>query len=58
MFCGFEKPNGFLYNFYGQVQFRESNRIIDIGVDNSNFVLKGSSLKNTEWIVGLVCYEG
>jgi hypothetical protein len=29
-----------------------------IPCDNSNFLLRGSSLRNTEWVYGVVAYTG
>ena len=60
----YEKPNPYLYNFTGKLI---SNKIIKgtviangkkLPCDNSNFVLRGCSLRNTEWIYGVVAYSG
>ena len=29
-----------------------------INLDYEKFILRGSTLKNTEWIIGMVCYTG
>lgn len=29
-----------------------------IPLDNGNFILRGCALRNTEWVIGLVCYTG
>lgn len=51
----FERPNPYLYNFVGSI---EGNKKQMIPLDQSNFILRGCSLKNTAWVYGLVCYTG
>lgn len=62
----YEKPNPYLYTFAGK---RLSNFVTiptgtaeiknqKIPCDNTNFILRGCSLRNTEWIYGLVAYTG
>lgn len=51
----YERPNPYLYNFVGSI---ENSKKQMISLDQSNFILRGCSLKNTGWILGLVCYTG
>lgn len=50
----YERPNPFLYNFTGT--YRNGN--FTIPMDINNFVLRGCSLRNTKFIIGLVAYTG
>lgn len=50
----YERPTPYLYNFKGS--FKGIN--LAGSLDYTNFVLRGSSLKNTDFIYGLVCYTG
>jgi len=50
----YEAPNPFLYKFTGTLFYDNES----IPLSNDNFVLRGSSLKNTDYIIGLVCYTG
>jgi len=50
----FEKPNPFLYNFTGTFH----NENFKIPMDINNFVLRGCSLRNTKFIIGVVAYTG
>lgn len=50
----YEKPNPFLYTFKGNIN-KENGKI---PLDNSNFILRGCSLRNTQWIIGVVLYTG
>jgi phospholipid-transporting ATPase len=49
-----EKPNDKLYKFEGTLQ-TESDLF---SLDHTNLLLRGSSLKNTDWCYGLVVYTG
>lgn len=51
----FEKPNPYLYNFIGSIESLKKKKI---PLDQSNFILRGCSLKNTAFIYGLVAYTG
>ena len=51
----FEKPNPYLYNFMGALEMENGEKC---SLDNSNFVLRGSKLRNTGYCYGLVCYTG
>ena len=49
-----EGPNKHMYHFSGLMTHGSDC----IPFDNNCFLLSGASLKNTEWIVGLVVYTG
>ena len=49
-----EKENEFLYKFIGQM--RQGDQIIPL--DESQMLLRGSSLRNTEWVYGIAIYTG
>lgn len=44
-----------LYEFKGSLKAGNSERI---ALSNSNVLLRGSKLKNTPWIHGIVVYAG
>jgi len=49
-----EKPNDKLYKFEGTIQTE-----VDLySLDQNNLLLRGSSLRNTDWVYGLVVYTG
>lgn len=49
-----EAPNDFLYKFEGTITIENET----YALNHNNFLLRGSSLKNTEWIYGIVVYTG
>lgn len=49
-----EEPTKHMYHFSGLLT--HSRKVIPYS--NDNFLLSGSSLKNTQWIVGMVVYTG
>lgn len=49
-----EKPNEILYKFEGNMAQGE----LKVGFGESQILLRGSSLRNTEWIYGLVVFTG
>jgi len=51
----YEGPNVYLYKFNGSVRVADGN---EIPLGDQNFILRGSSLRNTESITGLVAYTG
>ena len=55
--CPFEleKPNPYLYTFKGTLSIAENKQLI---IDSSNIILRGCSLRNTDWIIGLTIYTG
>jgi magnesium-transporting ATPase (P-type) len=50
-----EPPSDKIYQFNGVLS---NGRGIEIGLGYDNFCLRGSSLRNTEFIVGIVTYTG
>lgn len=49
-----EKPNPDLYSFCGKISFGGNVHPLNL----KNFVAKGSNIKNTSWMYGLVVYTG
>lgn len=49
-----EKPNDKIYAFEGVVMYGERK----ISINYENFLLRGCSLRNTDWIYGLVTFPG
>lgn len=57
MLCG--KPNDQIYVFDGLLAMKTDTKTrIKASIYYENFLLRGSSLKNTDWITGLVCHTG
>ena len=52
--CVSENPNAELYAYTGKMQIHSSN----ISLTANQLLLKGSNLKNTEWVVGFVIFTG
>jgi phospholipid-transporting ATPase len=52
--CECDEPNAELYDFSGNLKYEKKNYALSA----SQLLLKGSVLKNTEWIVGFVVYTG
>ena len=50
----FEAPNPYLYEFSGSLNIRNTQ----VAVDAHNLLLRNSKLKNTEYIVGVVAFNG
>lgn len=51
-----EKENDNIYGFAGFIKFED--RELQVPVDIDQILLRGSSLKNTEWVFGLPVYTG
>lgn len=51
----YEPPNPYLYKFNGAVKTKSGGKI---SIDANNFILRGCSLRNTKWVVGLCSYTG
>jgi len=51
----FEAPNPYLYIFNGTAKTKEGAKI---PLDSNHFVLRGCSVRNTDWVYGLVTYTG
>ena len=49
-----EQPNSNIHHFHGLLFC--SGR--EVRVDSASFLLRGSSLRNTDWILGVVVYTG
>ncbi len=49
-----EGPNEYIDKFIGKLDKKGSTS----AVNSPNFLLRGCSLKNTKWIIGLVVYTG
>ena len=49
-------PNNAIYKFEGNIELEGLSEKVSLGAEN--MVLRGSSLKNTEYIYGVVCYAG
>ena len=50
-----EGPNEFLYKFEGTMKLKDS-KLVPIGPDQ--ILLRGSCLRNTEWVIGICVYSG
>ena len=50
----FEAPSPLIYEFSGSVSYKATK----IGIDINNFPLRSCKLKNTEWIIGVVSFNG
>lgn len=51
-----ERPNGALYKFEGKARFSFAKETIPINPEN--ILLRGSSVKNTEFIYGITIFTG
>eukprot|EP00612_Vaucheria_litorea_P000984 CAMPEP_0171460920 /NCGR_PEP_ID=MMETSP0945-20130129/5593_1 /TAXON_ID=109269 /ORGANISM="Vaucheria litorea, Strain CCMP2940" /LENGTH=1196 /DNA_ID=CAMNT_0011987199 /DNA_START=242 /DNA_END=3832 /DNA_ORIENTATION=+ len=54
----YEKPNPRIHFFTGTLKLGEGNNYRSVPIDQSNILLRGSTLKNTKWALGLVAYTG
>ena len=52
----FPEPNEMIYKFEGTLSAHALSKPLSLGVEN--FLLWGSSLRNTDFIYGLVVYTG
>jgi phospholipid-transporting ATPase len=50
------RPNPYIYKFQGQIE-RRTDKVLT-PINSNSFVLRGCSLRNTDWVVGVVCYTG
>ncbi len=55
LFFSYEKPNPYIYSFSGKITLLDGSQS---GLNNSNFALRGCSLRNTEYMYGVVSYTG
>ncbi|CAG9312035.1 unnamed protein product [Blepharisma stoltei] len=51
-----DHPNDNYHTVYGSIKLVKYPKAIPLSIEN--FVLRGSKLKNTEWIMGIVVYTG
>ena len=56
--CTVDWPNDMIYDFDGRITIRFLDRQVTKSLDPSNILLRGSSLKNTQFVYGLVVYTG
>ncbi|KAL4432018.1 hypothetical protein ABPG74_017754 [Tetrahymena malaccensis] len=56
--CRYEKPNPFLYKFQGYIEYEHQLKMIQQPLEIGNFILRGCSLKQTDYIIGVVAYTG
>ena len=58
------KPSPDLYNLDGNIQIEmrddnsSNNHKFVVPISAKQLLLKGAVLKNTKWIIGIVCYTG
>lgn len=52
-----EGPNDQLYKFEGTIKFSHQPDHI-YSLDHTSLLLRGTSMKNTDWIIGMVVYTG
>jgi len=51
-----EKPNNAIYKFEGTIQIPQRRKMISLNVDN--LLLRGSRLRNTDYVLGVAIYQG
>lgn len=51
----YEAPNRYLYGFNGKISYLNE---FEQALNASNVLLKGSELRNTDYVYGLVVYTG
>jgi magnesium-transporting ATPase (P-type) len=51
-----DHPNPALYQLNGKLHFNLNGKESDIPLDAKQLLLKGAKLRNTQWIIGIVCY--
>ena len=51
-----EKPNNAIYKFEGVIKMPQTQNIVPLNVEN--LLLRGSSLKNTEYVYGVAVFTG
>jgi magnesium-transporting ATPase (P-type) len=53
-----EKPNNAIYKFEGNIKLTHQNESQMISLNAENLLLRGSSLRNTEYVYGVVVFTG
>ncbi|KAL4513065.1 hypothetical protein ABPG72_017750 [Tetrahymena utriculariae] len=51
-----DKPNNRIHHFKGLLYLDDESK--PIVLNNNNVMLRGTTLKNTEWVIGVVIYSG
>lgn len=51
-----ENPNNRLYTFFGTLKVLSNPK--GIPIDNENVCLRGSTIRNIEWMVGIIVFTG
>ena len=55
----FEEPNRSIHTFVGTIRLQnKSGRSVSAPLSARNLLLRGASLRNTDWIIGIVVYTG
>ena len=50
-----EGPNEYIYSFAGNLEFQDGKKF---PLNNNGILLKGCTLRDTEWVVGVAVYTG
>ena len=50
----YEESNSLIYNFKGIIKLSKN----EIGINNDNIILRGCCLRNTQFVIGIVIYNG
>lgn len=53
-----EGPHPNLYSYQGFVTYNEENQVRKETVTINNMILRGCSLRNTKWVIGMVIFTG
>lgn len=60
-----ELPNASIYTFQGNMRFNAKNssvsqqqNVLEVPLEADNLCLRGSSLRNTEWVIGVAIFTG
>ena len=60
-----ELPNASIYTFQGNLRFgikntsvSEQQNLLEVPLETDNLCLRGSSLRNTEWVIGVAIFTG
>jgi len=61
--CNIDKPSPELYKLNGKLEISFGDSVskvvkFNLPLDAKQLLLKGAVLKNTKWIIGIVCYTG
>lgn len=51
-----ENPNNKLYQFSGSIKLTSNPK--GISINNDNVILRGCTMKNTKWMIGILVYTG